>query len=101
MIFCLAITDIPEGPKAAVNPLMPTILAFVVLAAPTPVGPNNFLTFVFSLIKSSSLHSFLPFVYSLRAYAVLRVLFQVRLLLRWLQPLDLRLVAVLPPFLIL
>ena len=93
--------DMPEGPKTVADPTMSTAPVSAVLAALTPIGLGNFLTFVLSSTKSSSLHSSLSFFYSLRAYAVPRVLFQVRLLLRWLQPLGLRLVAVLPPFLTL
>ena len=96
---CLVVMDMPEGPKTVADPTMSTAPVSAVLAALTPIGLGNFLTFVLSSTKSSSLHSSLSFFYSLRAYAVPRVLFQVRLLLRWLQPLGLRLVAVLPPFL--
>ena len=98
---CLVVMDMPEGPKTVADPTMSTAPVSAVLAALTPIGLGNFLTFVLSSTKSSSLHSSLSFFYSLQAYAVPRVLFQVRLLLRWLQPLGLRLVAVLPPFLTL
>ena len=62
--FCLAVTDIPEGPKATVDPMMPTIPTSTVPITPTPIGPSSLLIFVFSSIKIfiialiSSLRSF-------------------------------------------
>ena len=43
--------DMPEEPKAAVDPMMPTALVFVVPATPTPAGPSNFLTLILSSIR--------------------------------------------------
>ena len=81
--------------------MMPTAPISTVLAAPLLWVLEISLPSYFLQLKSSLWHSSLSFVYSLRAYAMPYVLFQARLLTRWLQPFGLRLVAVLPPFLIL
>ena len=60
----------PEEPKTVANPTMPTAPVSVIPAAPTPMGPSNFLTFVPSSIKAfivefiSLLHLFLMGLYS-------------------------------------
>ena len=62
--FCLAVTDISEGPKATADPTMPTIPTSTVPITPTLIGPSSLLIFVFSSIKIfiialiSSLRSF-------------------------------------------
>lgn len=64
MLLYLAVMDILEGSKATTDPTMPTIPAFAVPAAPTPMGPGNFLTFVFSSIKIF----IISFIYFLRLF---------------------------------
>lgn len=101
MSFYLAVTDIPKGPKYVADPIMPTILISTIPTAPLPWSPVISLPSYFLQLKSSLSHSSLPFIYYLKAYAIPYVLFQVCLLLKWLRPLSLRLVAILPPFLTL
>ncbi|KAK9998190.1 hypothetical protein SO802_017793 [Lithocarpus litseifolius] len=50
-IVMVMITDMPEEPKAVVDPTMPIAPVFAVPAAPTPAGPSNFLTFIPSSIR--------------------------------------------------
>ena len=48
--------DMPEGPKIVADPIMSIAPVSAVLVALTPNGLGNFLTFVLSSTKSSSLH---------------------------------------------
>ena len=44
--------DMPKEPKIAIDPTMPTTPISIASATPTLVGPDNFLTFTLSSIKT-------------------------------------------------
>lgn len=88
----------PEESRVTVGPTMPIAPIPVVPAPPTLASLCNFLTLIPYSIKTFVIAPSIFFIFTLRAYIVSCILFQVHLLPRWLWPLWLRLVAVLPPF---
>ena len=91
----------PKESKATANPTMPTAPIPAVPTAPIPTVLVISLPSYHLRLEFVSLHPSLLFVFSLGVYTLPYILFQVHLPSKWLQPLDLRLVAVLPLFLIL